>query len=143
MSNEETKRASGGCLCGALRYRVRGPLRPVVACHCTQCRRASGHYTASTACRHADLVIEDEATLTWYESSPGVERGFCGRCGSSLFWRSGGADTTAIFAGSLDRPSGLKLVQHIFTEDAGDYYEITDGLPSLPQDGNNVEWPEA
>jgi hypothetical protein len=40
-------RATGGCLCGAVRYEVRGPLRPVVYCHCTQCRRTSGHFSAS------------------------------------------------------------------------------------------------
>lgn len=44
---------TGGCPCGGVRYEVRGPLRDVIACHCTQCRRTSGHFVAATACRRA------------------------------------------------------------------------------------------
>jgi hypothetical protein len=134
-------KGTGGCLCGRVRYRVAGPLRPIVACHCGQCRRTSGHHTAATACRRGDLAVEGEDALTWYESTPGVRRGFCGRCGSSLFWDRDGSDTLSIFAGSLDQPSGLRMVMHIFTEDAGDYYQIADGLPGLPQGGHGVAMP--
>jgi hypothetical protein len=133
MSEGETaEMRRGGCLCGALRYEVRGPLQPVVACHCGQCRRMSGHYAAATAAARADLEIEEEAALAWYESSPGIRRGFCATCGSSLFWDDASRDNVAIFAGSLDRPSGLGLIEHIFVEDKGDYYEIADDLPQIP-----------
>ena len=76
---------AGGCLCGAVRYQVAGPLRPVVYCHCTQCRRNTGHYMAATAARHRDFRLTGEAQLRWYESSDAARRGFCGRCGSTLF----------------------------------------------------------
>jgi hypothetical protein len=133
MSEGETAEVRrGGCLCGALRYEVRGPLRPVVACHCGQCRRMSGHYAAATAAARADLEIGDETALAWYESSPGIRRGFCATCGSSLFWKDASRDYVAIFAGSLDRPSGLELIEHIFVGDKGDYYEIADDLPQFP-----------
>ena len=56
---------TGGCLCGAVRYRVDGPLDPVVACHCTQCRRSSGHHVAATGARREDVTIEGE--VAWYE----------------------------------------------------------------------------
>ncbi len=128
----------GQCLCGAVIYRVDGPLRPVVACHCGQCRRTSGHFVAATSAYRTDLSIEGETRITWYESSPGVRRGFCGTCGSPLFWDDRRRNTISIFAGSLDKPTGLRLVEHIFIADKADYYEITDGLPTRPQGGTEV-----
>lgn len=123
----------GGCLCGGVRYRVEGPLSDVGACHCTQCRRTTGHYFAATTCRRDALRFAAEDTLAWYESSPGIHRGFCARCGSSLFWRDSRRDEVDILAGTLDTPTGLKLIDHIFVANKGDYYEITDGLPQKPQ----------
>ena len=124
---------SGGCLCGAVRYRVSGPLRPVVACHCGQCRRTSGHHVAATQAYRADLAIEGSQAITWYRASEAARRGFCKTCGGQLFWDPEGAETVSIFAGSLDQPSGLKLAEHIFVADKADYYEIADGLPRRPQ----------
>ncbi len=118
---------SGGCLCGAVSYRVTGPLRDVVACHCGQCRRTSGHHVAATAVAR-DAVLIDGA-VTWYASSPDARRGFCGRCGSNLFWERPGSGRISIFAGTLEAPTGLRLKGHIFVADKGDYYEIADGLP--------------
>jgi hypothetical protein len=124
-------RATGGCLCGGVRYEVRGPLRQVWACHCSQCRRTSGNFVAATRVRSSDLALVTAETLTWYRSSDNAERGFCGRCGSPLFWRRTTARDghTSINAGSLDTPTRLKTVGHIFVADKPDFYEITDGLP--------------
>jgi len=122
-------RAAGGCLCGAVRYEVCGTLRQVVACHCSQCRRMTGHFLAATAARDGELTVTRDAGLKWFSASPGARRGFCGECGSTLFWRGSGRDYTAIAAGSLDGPTGLKLVQHIYTADKADYYDIADGVP--------------
>ena len=120
---------NGGCLCGAVRYKVLGPLADVTACHCCQCRRQSGHYYATTGVSRQDLTLVEERGLKWYRASETAQRGFCGECGSTLFWESDAGDATAILAGSLDAPTGLKLARHIFVADKGDYYEITDGLP--------------
>ncbi len=126
MAREEREIHEGGCLCGAVRYRVHGPLREVIACHCTQCRKASGHHVAATAAARGDLAISGE--VKWYCSSPGVRRGFCPVCGSNLFWDAG-AQSISIFAGTLDGPTGLSIARHIFCADKGDYYEIGDDLP--------------
>lgn len=126
---------AGGCLCGAVRYAVTGPLRAVVLCHCTQCRRSTGHFMAATAARHRDFRLSAAAELRWYASSDSARRGFCGRCGSTLFWQAEGRDYIRIAAGTLDDTTGLDCACHIFVADKGDYYEITDGLPQR-RDGN-------
>jgi len=119
-------RVTGSCLCGAVRYRTDGPLRPVIACHCTQCRKTSGHHVAATAAPRAGLAIEGE--VRWFASSPTARRGFCPVCGSNLFWDGPGSHLS-IFAGSLDGDPGVRLAGHIFCADKGAYYDITDGLP--------------
>jgi len=124
---------TGRCLCGAVRYSVRGALRPVIACHCSQCRRTSGHYSAMTSVATEDLVLISSAALTWYRSSPGAERGFCRTCGGNLFWRPDGENRTSITAGTLDLPTGLDLAEHIFVEDKSDYYAIEEGVPQRSQ----------
>ena len=121
--------ATGSCLCGAVRYAVAGPLRPVSYCHCSQCRRTSGHYVAATACNTEHLQMQNDEGLHWYRSSPDAERGFCSQCGSSLFWRSGRGQEISIMAGTLDTPTGLEAEEHIFAADASDYSRLDDELP--------------
>ena len=123
---------SGGCLCGGVRYRVRGALDPVVDCHCRQCRRIHGHVAAFTAAPRTQIEFVADEGLRWYGSSPGIRRGFCGTCGSSLFWDEAAAARTSIAAGTLDGPTGLRTVGHIYVADSGDYYVIDDGLPRFP-----------
>ncbi len=120
---------TGGCLCGAITFTVNGPLRPVIACHCTQCRKTSGHFVAATSAARDDITIEGEPV--WYQSSDTARRGFCGICGSQLFW-DGPGKALSIFAGVLNPPTGLSIAGHIYCADKGDYYEIEDSLPSVP-----------
>jgi hypothetical protein len=132
---------TGGCQCGRVRYEVRGKLRDIIACHCTQCRRTSGHFVAATACRRQAFALVEAETLRWYVAVPGYRRGFCGECGSSLFFEELGGERVSIAAGSLDEPQGLKIVAHIFAGEAGDYYEL-DGAASVSQRGeHNVALP--
>jgi hypothetical protein len=132
---------TGGCQCGRVRYEVRGKLRDIIACHCTQCRRTSGHFVAATACRRQAFALVKAETLKWYVAVPGYRRGFCGECGSSLFFEELGGERVSIAAGSLDEPQGLKIVAHIFAGEAGDYYEL-DGTASVSQRGeHNVALP--
>ena len=123
---------TGACLCGAVRFKARGTLREVVYCHCSQCRRQSGHHYAATNVLDSDLEVEGAETLTWYRASDFARRGFCATCGSALFWKNDSEDHTSIMAGAFDEPTGLQAGKHIFAADKGDYYEITDGLPQRP-----------
>ncbi|HEX3846329.1 MAG TPA: GFA family protein [Steroidobacteraceae bacterium] len=131
-----TKPITGGCDCGGVRYEVTGKLRDVIACHCEQCRRTSGHFVCATACRRPDFRLVKSDTLEWYRPVAGYRRGFCTECGSSLFFEQEGGERVSIAAGSLDEPQGLKIAAHIFAAEAADYYTI-DGSVPVSQDGTH------
>ena len=133
---------TGGCACGGVRYAVHGPLRDIIACHCEQCRRTSGHFVAATACKRQYFELTSDATLQWYSAIPGYRRGFCNKCGSSLFFEETDGERVSIAAGSLDEPQGLKIAAHIFTAEAGDYYAIDPDTPSDSGAKHSVKLPD-
>lgn len=125
----------GGCMCGAVRYEVRGPLRDVIACHCRECRKASSHFVAATAARPQDFKITQDDGLAWYSVAGQLNRGFCRRCGSTLFFDHGDDYPKGIAAGSLDDAPGLKLAVHIYVDEAGSYYTVGgDEVPQMDRD---------
>lgn len=122
---------TGGCLCGAVRYEIHGPLREVIACHCGQCLRQHGNFATYSATGKNQLRLLKDGELAWYASSQKARRGFCRACGSSLFWEPLDRDYIAVSAGSFDGPSPVKLTKHIYVKDKPSYYELTDGLPAF------------
>lgn len=120
---------TGGCLCGAVRFSATGRLRGGIYCHCSQCRRQSGHFYAATNVPDTALAVEGGENITWFRSSMKARRGFCRVCGSALFWKHEGAAETSVLAGTFDRSDGLVPEAHIFVGDKGGYYTIDDGLP--------------
>lgn len=126
---------TGSCLCGAVRYEIRGELRDVVNCHCSLCRKFHGHFGAYTAAkREAVSINNDNNLLAWYRGMNNkARRGFCVICGSSLFWDLEGAPTLSIAAGTLDQSTGLKTTTDIFVADKADYYELDERLAHLMQ----------
>lgn len=140
MSKEETV-THGGCLCGEVRYEVRGPLRGVVNCHCSMCQRLHGNFGPHTKARKVNITITGDDGLHWYKSSDIARRGFCRNCGSSLFWEPFDLDATGIIAGSLDQPTTLATIGHIFVGEKSDFYVITDDLPQFEasSDGELVD----
>jgi hypothetical protein len=131
--------ATGRCLCGAVRYEVREPLQDVLICHCEECRRWHGHVSAFTAARREDLVVEDELAVRWIDSPASdadARRGFCGTCGSSLFWDAPGRETISIAAGTLEGSVALRVTGHIFVSRRAGYDELPDdGLPRHDRGG--------
>ena len=119
----------GSCLCGAVTFTVEGDLPPPNACHCSRCRKHTGHYEAGTDVPRSRVSIAGEDRQSWYHSSEKVRRGFCATCGSSLFFDPLHLDWIGIMMGAFDTPTQTKLTMHIFVADKGDYYDITDGLP--------------
>ena len=122
------KTIAGGCLCGKVRYKVGGKLGDVIACHCRECRRMSGHFFAAIAAEQGAFEITESTGLAWYNSSKTSRRGFCRECGSSLFFDHGPLEPMGIAAGSIDGDTGLNLVAHIYVDESGDYYSIADGV---------------
>lgn len=123
----------GSCLCGAVTFEVAGDLPGPDACHCTKCRKQSGHFFVSTDVPRSALTISGEDNLRWYQSSEKARRGFCSTCGSSLFWDPLFRDWTGIAMGAFDGPTETRLHVHIFVADKGDYYEIADGVEQFEQ----------
>jgi hypothetical protein len=137
----------GGCLCGGVRFVVRGPLREILVCHCVECRRWAGRAWAATAAQLADLEIVESGALTWLpspRSEHGAERGFCARCGGSLFWQVPGWDRRSLSAGTLDDSSGLNVAAHIWVEQAAGWERPPPGVPSYargyPADAPALAW---
>lgn len=122
-----SKIIKGSCMCGSVSYEASGEMRPICACHCTQCRKFSGHFTASTSSAKKDLeVVDADSTLAWYKTDS-ASWGFCNRCGSSLFFQpDDSSKRTSIFTGSIDGETGLKLEHQMYGESKGDYYELLD-----------------
>ena len=123
---------TGRCLCGAVSFKISGPLREVIVCHCGQCQHNHGGPAYYTSAKWKDIALDDSDRLRWYQSSPSARRGFCAECGSSLFWEPIGEARVSINAGALDEPTGLTIAKHIYVADKRDWYEIHDGLPQLP-----------
>lgn len=127
---------AGGCLCGGVRYVLRGELGPITLCHCSQCRKAQGGAAvASSPVRAGEFEITAGAELLRaYESSPGKERVFCSRCGSPLLSRRPAEpDFLRLRLGTLDTPVGAKPSAHIFAASKAEWDEIGDGVPQYAQ----------
>jgi hypothetical protein len=119
-------------MCGAVQIEVAGDLKPPDACHCTQCRKWSGHIGVGTDVPRSACTIIGEANVTWYQSSKKVRRGFCATCGCSLFFDPidrGKHDWIGVSMGAFDDPTDTHIDIHVFVSEKGDYYEIDDGVP--------------
>jgi len=130
MSNDQVVQ-SGGCLCGAVRYAIRGDLRDVVICHCTMCQKLHGSIGAHTKAAKSNITFSNDTGLAWFSSSERARRGFCKTCGSSLFWDPADQPAMGILAGSLDSASGLKTIGHIFIGEKCWFFEVSDASPQF------------
>ena len=122
----------GSCLCGAVTFEIVGVLPGPDACHCSACRKWSGHYSAGTDVKRDSLNIHGDENLTWFASSEKVRRGFCATCGSSLFFDPLDHlkhDWIGVCMGAFDDATQTQLAIHIFVSQKGDYYKICDGVP--------------
>lgn len=109
-------RHDGGCLCGAIRYRIEGAPAWVNLCFCRSCRRASGApVTAFARIPVSGFKLLDGVPVT-FTSSPGVARSFCGTCGTSLFVNGDHlGNDTAVAVATLDQPERLPPTMNVRT----------------------------
>lgn len=131
------KITKGGCLCADIQYEIHGELRDIVNCHCSKCRKFHGNYGAYTSVKVQNLNIYQQSSLKWYKSitdeTPNVQRGFCSECGCSLFWHPKDQPQIAVAAGSLNEPTHLKTMGHVWCSQISDYYKIEDELPQFAE----------
>lgn len=115
---------TGSCLCGAVKYEFDEPARPVVVCHCQQCRKQTGSMMHATSVPDDRFRLTEQRGLKWFRASQTARRGFCGECGSPLFWKPDKGDYTSFTAGSIDGDTGLTFEGHIYCDFKGDYYQV-------------------
>ncbi|MBN9439176.1 GFA family protein [Bosea sp. (in: a-proteobacteria)] len=126
----ESAPVSGGCLCGAIRFRA-VPAKPEMdVCHCGMCRRWSGGVFMAVPC--GEVTIEDDSRLGRYPSSDWGERQFCSVCGSSLFWRlRSGEGHVAVSLQSFDDLTPFTFLEEIFIDEKPGLYAFAGERPRL------------
>ena len=131
----------GSCLCKRVKFEIRGKLGRASHCHCSMCRKAHGAAFGSyAAARVVDFrVVSGEELILRYRSSPGVERTFGARCGSTLqFISEKRPDIVDVALGVLDDDPGIRVPHHIFVASKAPWVEITDDLPQYPERSPNT-----
>lgn len=124
----------GGCMCGAVRYEASGAVTHPTLCHCMDCRRASGAPALAWFSVRRDALRWTRGTPARNPSSPGVERLFCGNCGTQLTWHSAAApDEIDVTTGSLDDPDALPPADHTYYSQRVRWLHLADDLPRYPR----------
>ena len=116
------------CLCGKIKIKIKGALRHVINCHCSQCMKTHGNFASYTSCDVNNLTFIKKTTLKWFYSSKIARRGFCTNCGASFFYKRLNANKISIAAGMLQSPTKLNTKNNIFTKGKMDYYKLDSKL---------------
>ena len=125
---EAKERHDGGCMCGAVRYRLHGPFTYSAHCHCRSCQRAVGAgFATFSAVAPEDFVIT-EGELTIFNSSPGVRRGFCNNCGTSLTYAGDGWTDIAVLSATLDDPGAAVPTRNVYVDHKQPWVVLDDRL---------------
>ena len=119
------------CLCGGITIKIKGKLRQVINCHCSQCMKTHGNYAAYTACAENNITFINKKTLKWYKSSNIAKRGFCSTCGASMFYKLHKSNNISISAGMFKNPTNLRSHSNIFTKSKLDFYKLDSSLPKF------------
>jgi hypothetical protein len=130
----------GRCLCGAVSFEVAGDLPPPDACHCSICRRQSGHYWASTDVPRSAVTIKGEENVTWYRSSEKVRRGFCATCGSTLTYEGERwPGEVHVHIGAFDRPETLVPIHEGNTAERLPWLHLDTGMLPRGSDATRAD----
>ena len=128
---------TASCLCGSIKIKTKGYHRNVSNCHCIQCRKTHGIYGAYSNVKDKDIKFINKKNLGWFKSSKNAKRGFCKKCGASIFFKIKNSDNISIAAGMFDKPTKLKTMRNIFVRTKSDFYKITDKLPKFNKYSKN------
>ena len=118
-----------GCLCGSIQFKTKGYHRNVQNCHCIQCMKTHGNYAPYTYIEETNIKFLKKRTLKWFTSSKRAKRGFCNKCGASLFFKVMDSKLLYIAAGMFNGPTKLKTINNTFVKGKLDYYKLDNRLP--------------
>ncbi len=118
-------------MCGGIQLSTHGHHRDVHNCHCIQCMKTHGHYAAYTNIQEQNIKFLKKRTLKWFRSSKRAKRGFCRKCGASLFFKVIGSNIVHIAAGMFNGPTKLKTKMNIFVKRKLDYYKLDNRLATF------------
>jgi len=121
--------SSANCLCGGIKIIIKGKLRYVSNCHCSQCMKTHGNFAAYTSCEDKNIFFINKDTLKWFKSSINFKRGFCFKCGASIFFKKNDSTRTSISAGIFNNPIKMKTKHNIFVKGKMEYYKLDKSLP--------------
>lgn len=140
---DETMPSTGGCMCGAVRYEVIGEVLEIGHCHCHSCRRHTGAPVVTFVMFEADKVRFTGRERNIYNSSPGVERAFCGQCGTPLTWEGlhEGHAIIEFHISTFDNPNAFVPDRHWFHEERIAWFDVADDLPRYRGAGMKDEEP--
>ena len=119
------------CLCGNIQLKTQGYHRDIHNCHCIQCMKTHGHHAAYTAVKLENIKFLKKKTLKWFKSSKRAKRGFCNKCGASMFFKVNESKNIHIAAGMFNKPVKLKTELNIFVKGKLEYYKLDNRLPKF------------
>ena len=122
---------NAGCLCKGVDIKISGIMRSVINCHCIQCTKTHGNFASYTSTLEKNIIYKSKKTLQWYHSSNESKRGFCNKCGASIFFKRKNSKNISISAGLFRNPTNLSTQSHIYIKNKRDYYLISDKLPKF------------
>tara|TARA_B100000287_G_scaffold228807_1_gene215659 strand:+ start:461 stop:859 length:399 start_codon:yes stop_codon:yes gene_type:complete len=123
--------SKGKCLCGGIKFSTKGFHRNVSNCHCIQCMKTHGNFAAYTRVDDNCLKFQSKKTLKWFKSSIKAKRGFCSRCGASIFFKVNKSKTTSISAGMFDKSLKIKTNKNIFVKNRLKFYKLDQSIPKF------------
>ena len=126
------------CLCGGVKIKTQGYHRNIHNCHCVQCMKTHGNYAAYSAVKLKNVKFLKKKTLKWFKSSKKGRRGFCNKCGASMFFKSIGKKDIHIAAGMFNKPVKLKTEMNIFVKKKLGYYKLDNRLPKFNRYPKNI-----
>ncbi len=129
---ETLEKATGGCMCGAVRFEATGVPLSTNYCHCTSCRKHTGATVVTLVGYKIDRVRFTKGEHKIYESSPGVGRAFCGQCGTPLTWEGDGGEfgpLVELLISTFDDPNAFAPQGHLLHAERISWFETTDNLP--------------
>jgi hypothetical protein len=132
---------TGGCICGAVRWQISGPLSGAAFCWCKRCQRRTGTAFSTTGLTRPGTfsIIEGADLVSTYEPGDGWNKSFCSRCGSQTHTTNPeNPEAIAVRIGSFDEDPGIRPVLHQFVNYAPAWYPVPDdGLPRFPE---RLDW---